>query len=54
MYDIYLEQFSGFAEIDQKSLDNLGYKILAGKLPDGSKNEVAISKHAYDTYQGGT
>ncbi len=45
-----LRSFCGFAEITEESLNDIGYSIYAGKLPDGSKNEIAISKMACDTF----
>ena len=52
-YNIYATDFNGFAEITQKNLDDFGYKIVAGNLPDGSKNEIAISKYVYETFHLG-
>ena len=48
--NIYADSFSGFVEFTDQDADQLGYKILAGKLPDGSKNEMAISKYVYTTF----
>ncbi len=45
-----LHRFCGFSEITEESLNNMGYSIHAGKLPDGSKNEIAISMMACDTF----
>lgn len=52
-YNIYASSFSGYAEINQKTLDEFGYKILAGTLPDGTKNEIAISEYIYETFKLG-
>ncbi len=41
--------FTGFAEIDGAVLDAMGYTLLAGTLPDGAKNEIAISEMVYLT-----
>lgn len=49
-YNIYIDTFSGFVEITNSDLDNLGYKLVAGTLPDGGKNEIAISDLAYKTF----
>ena len=48
--DIYAESFFGIAEINDELLESMGYEILEGKLPDGSKNEIAISKYVYETF----
>ncbi len=50
---IYAEEFSGIAEINEELLESMGYEILEGKLPDGSKNEIAVSKYVYETFKIG-
>ena len=50
-YPFYLESFSGFAEITQQNLDAMGYKLVSGRLPDGSKDEIAISIFACETFK---
>lgn len=47
-YDIYNTGFSGFAEINEKTVNNMGFKILAGTLPNGEKNEIAISEYIFE------
>lgn len=47
---IYSTAFSGFGEITKEYLDSQGYKLLAGQLPDGSKDEIAISEYIYETF----
>ncbi len=49
-FDIYSTSFSGFVEITEEKLRNMGYKLSAGKLPDGSKNEIAISEYICQTF----
>ena len=44
-FTIDSDRFSGYAEIGEEELNKLGYTILAGKLPDGSKKEIAISEY---------
>lgn len=48
--NIYSTAFSGFGEITKEYIDNQGYKLLAGQLPDGSKDEIAISEYIYETF----
>ncbi len=48
--NIYSTAFSGFGEIKKEYLDSQGYKLLAGQLPDGSKDEIAISEYIYETF----
>ncbi len=48
--DIYSWSFSGFAEITEESMKGMSFELIAGKLPDGSKNEIAISEYIYQTF----
>lgn len=52
-YATYATCFAGYVEVTEASLKEYGYEILAGKLPDGSKNEIAISKYVYETFEKG-
>lgn len=49
-YGSYVEKFSGFAEITEEALHDFQFELLAGKLPDGDKNEIAISKYVFDCF----
>lgn len=53
-YNVYNKEFSGIATINQDILDELGFEILAGKLPDGNKNEIAISEYIYKVFAEAT
>ncbi|MBR3447115.1 MAG: ATP-binding cassette domain-containing protein [Oscillospiraceae bacterium] len=46
-----LEHFCGFAEITEESMNRMHYKLVCGSLPDGSKDEIAISAALCDTFQ---
>lgn len=50
---VYAEYFTGFAEVTEDTLDKMDYKLVAGKMPDGSKNEMAISAYLYETFAVG-
>lgn len=50
-YSIYNSAFSGFAEIDADAIKELGFKLLAGELPDGSKNEIAVSEYIFEVFK---
>lgn len=50
-YNIYSTAFSGFAEIDSDVLVDMGFKVLAGSLPDGGKNEIAVSEYIYEVFK---
>ena len=43
------DTLSKWLEIDEETLELYHCKLVIGELPDGSKNEVAISKVTYDT-----
>ena len=50
-FSIYNPYFSGFAEINGKTVSNMGFKLLAGRLPDGNKNEIAISEYIFELFK---
>ncbi len=45
--------FTGFAEIDNKVLGDMGAKLICGALPEGGKNEIAVSEYIYETFKLG-
>ena len=49
-FQVSLTHFCGFAEITQESLEQMHFKLVAGKLPDGKKNEIAVSTAICDTF----
>lgn len=49
-YDIYSSSLNGFAEMTQQNIDAMGYKLIAGVLPDGDKDEIAISLYVAQTF----
>ena len=46
---LYVDSFSGFAEITESDLQRYGYTIT-GKMPEAGKKEIAISKYIYDSF----
>lgn len=52
-YNIYFDSFTGFCEIDEDTLLEMGFSILAGVLPDGNKNEIAISEYIFEVFKKG-
>ncbi len=48
---IYNTTFSGFAEIGDSTMADMGFKKLVGSLPDGSKNEIAISEYIFEVFK---
>ncbi len=49
-YHIYPYDFNGFSEIDEKFLRDMNLSLLAGRLPEGDKNEIAISSYICETF----
>ncbi|MBE6692497.1 MAG: ABC transporter ATP-binding protein/permease [Ruminococcaceae bacterium] len=50
-YDLTTDYFSGMVEVNQGDLDEKHYKIIAGRTPDGSKDEILISKYIFSCFQ---
>ena len=48
--NIYSKYLTGFVEVTDSDLSALGYKLTAGRLPDGTKNEIAISDYIAETF----
>ncbi len=53
-FNLYNTSFSGFAEINSSILSEMGFSILAGTLPDGTKNEIAISEYIFEVFKKAT
>ena len=49
-YQTNLTHFCGFTEITQESMQQMKFKLVAGKLPDGKKDEIAVSAALCDTF----
>lgn len=49
-YKIYLPVFDGYTEINEDIIKDMGFTLLAGTLPDGNKNEIAVSEYIYDVF----
>lgn len=47
---LYRESFSGITAISNAVLNEYGFKLLAGNLPAADKNEILITKYAYDFF----
>jgi len=44
-------EFYGMAEITPDIIDQMDYRIVAGVLPDGTKNEIAISAYIFEAFK---
>lgn len=49
-FDIYPTYFTGFANVSEAELKDMNYKLLCGKMPDGSKNEIGVSTTLCQTF----
>lgn len=50
-YNIYNTYFSGFAKINPQIADDMGFKLLSGVFPDGSKDEIAVSEYVFEIFK---
>ncbi len=49
-YDMYVRYFSGMVEVNQSDIDKKGYELIAGRMPDGNKNEILISDYLCESF----
>jgi len=47
--DLYPSSMNGFAEVNSNRLEEFGYEIIAGRLPEAD-DEICISKYAAETF----
>ena len=52
-FEIYSPRFTGFAEISDSVIKDMGFKLLAGELPNGKKDEIAISEYIFEVFKKG-
>ncbi len=50
-YNVFNKRFSGIAEINEEKLEDLGFKILSGSLPNGKKKEIAVSEYVLEIFK---
>ncbi len=50
-HEIYHPYFSGYIEITDEKLNEFGYSLAAGKLPDGTKNEIVVSDYIFEVFK---
>jgi len=51
--NFHRDYFTGFSKINAEILNEMDFKILAGKLPNGAKNEIAISEYTFEVFKKG-
>lgn len=49
-YGLYAEKISGFVDFSNEDLNAYGLSLLFGKMPDPSKDEIAISKYVAESF----
>ena len=49
--NFHRDYFTGFSKINSEILKEMDFKILEGSLPDGSKNEIAISEYTFEVFK---
>ncbi len=50
-FDIFTTDFSGFGTINNDIIEELDLTLLAGSLPDGQKDEIAISEYIFEVFK---
>lgn len=50
-YNVYMSSFTGLSELTDSDLGKFGYTLLAGRLPNGNADEIAVSKYIYSTFE---
>ena len=51
MFDITAYAFSGMIEINETDISEKHYELAAGRLPDGSKDEILISRYIFESFK---
>ncbi len=52
-YQLRAERFTNFAEIAEESMRGMGYELITGRIPDGQKDEIAISDYIFEVFRLG-
>ncbi len=51
-YQIFIPSFAnGYGTINDSIVKEMNFKILAGRLPDGSKEEIAVSEYIFEVFK---
>ena len=50
-YCAYANSVSGFTTLDNNKLKEYNYKMIAGKLPEGKNNDIALSEYVFETFK---
>lgn len=49
-YSRYVAELSGFMELSSDELSDFGLELVAGTLPDGNRDEIALSRYVLDSF----
>ncbi len=49
-FQIHANSFTGFAEVNDQILEKVGISLIAGRLPDGAKDEIVISSYVCESF----
>lgn len=49
-FHIYAYHLTGLAEVTSQSLEGMNAQLVAGRLPDGTKNEIALTTYVCQTF----
>ncbi len=50
---VLADSFSGYCELTEKTLSDLGYTVAAGRIPEPGKDELAITSYVFETFRLG-
>lgn len=48
---VLCKYFSGYSELTEKTLSDLGYTLAAGRIPDGGKDELAVTTYTLEAFK---
>lgn len=51
IYHSYVSSLAGFAEFEEAELSDFGMELVAGTMPSGDADEVALSKYVFDSFR---
>jgi len=50
-YGLFSDKLSGLVELAEKDLCDFNYTLAAGSLPNGKKDEIALSKYIFEVFK---
>jgi len=49
-FQIHANSFTGFAEVNEEFFEKMGLSLVAGRLPDGNKDEIVLSSYICESF----